>query len=103
MRLMSLVLCGLGCLLSTAGFTQEPQQCIQNPARELPCPHVLIKKTDPIVQQQANIQTSTVCICVSDFAPLLEANDNTELQEQSRAWLAPWQLSETQFIRLMRY
>jgi hypothetical protein len=56
----------------------ENLQCIQQPKRNKPCPHLLYR----VAQLPDTTSAALICICVTDFAPLLlkPSNDAEQVQ-----------------------
>lgn len=74
-RLNALLLM-LGLLAPTAAATEA---CIQQPKRQQACPHLLYR----VAQLPGMAAPKVICICVADFAPLLQqpANETEQIRQ----------------------
>lgn len=74
-RLNALLLL-LGLSASTAAATET---CIQQPKRQQACPHLLYR----VAQLPGMAAPKLICICVTDFAPLLQpaANETEQIKQ----------------------
>lgn len=60
-----------------------PQQCLQQPNRTAPCPHLIYKKA-ALAVPRLNISAGQVlCVCASDFQDLLH-KPTTKAEEMSQ-------------------
>ncbi len=100
-RIPSLYFCSL--LLSSHAFAQTPAQCIENPQREYTCERTIVKKTDPNYVANGKILTPTICVCVSDFEPLIGGQSDDKTKEQALIWLEDWSLTQQDLLQLLRY
>ena len=101
-RLQSLILMIVVATNSTA-LAQEPQQCIEDPQRDFPCEHYIVKKSDPEVLARSALDTPMVCICVSDFTQRFEQQGEDDATETTNVWLEQWQLTHQDLLQLLRY
>lgn len=95
----------LSVLLSSAVHAL-PEQCLQDPARTQPCPHLIYKQVS-LSEPQGKAVKQLLCVCLSDFADLQtpattdaqRINQNMRLKSLS----AQLNMSEQDLLEAIRY
>lgn len=79
-----------------------PEQCIEIPDRNYPCPHIIYKSL-----KKDNQEKELVCVCLSDFEILITppANDKERISQKMalKQYTAILDLTEEELLELIRY
>ncbi|GAA0374228.1 hypothetical protein GCM10009092_43070 [Bowmanella denitrificans] len=93
-------------LICTFSVQAVPEQCLQDPARTQPCPHLIYKQAQ-LTDKQGNNTKQLVCVCLSDFADL-QAQPSSEAERvrqrmRLKSLAAQLNMDEQTLLELIRY
>lgn len=104
MRYVQALLCAVGFICSKVQAL--PEQCLQDPARTQPCPHLIYKQVNT-VDAQAKAAKQLICVCLSDFADLQlpAATDAQQISQKMRlkSLAAQLNINEQALLQAIRY
>ncbi|XOV79553.1 MAG: hypothetical protein ACFHVJ_01020 [Aestuariibacter sp.] len=98
-------------LAFTLGFAQctfaLPEQCIEDPLRRNPCPHVIYKTVNLPNKDTGEDERQMVCICLTDFKDLFTKADSEVKQKikemNLRSLSAQLGISEEKLREIVQY